>query len=147
MLDVLRRAGFHLTRAIRRAEVNWLVLLVLMTLGCAAMSFVFRAEWPLGVYLIPLLLAMNVMSLGRLLLLDLVTAVCLAGSLALLPLTPLRLLGVAALLLSALIVTLHTRSRTKLGLLPRRGDAMLIDLRDRLASQSQLPVLPRGWHA
>jgi serine phosphatase RsbU (regulator of sigma subunit) len=51
------------------------------------------------------------------------------------------------ILTASLIVTQHTWSRNRLGILPVRGDSMLVDLRDRLASQSQLPVLPRNWQA
>ena len=144
---VARRVVYQVTRFVRQAEVTRVVLLMMLTLTCALMSYEFREAWPLSVYLIPVLLAMNVMSLNQLLLLELLTVLCLAESLTLIHLTALRLLGVTVILLAGLIVTLHTRSRTRLGLLPLRGDSMLIDLRDRLASQSQLPVLPRAWHA
>jgi serine phosphatase RsbU (regulator of sigma subunit) len=42
---------------------------------------------------------------------------------------------------------LVTRSRARLGLHGTLGDAMLVDLRDRLAAQGVLPPLPVGWHA
>jgi hypothetical protein len=144
---VLRRLAFGLTRSIRQAEATWFVVLVALTLGCLLMTHVFRDAWPLSSYMIPLLLAMNVMSLARLLLLELVTAACIGGSLAMIQLTALRLFGLAVVIVAAFIVTLHTRSRTKLGLQAIRGDSMLVDLRDRLASQSQLPTLPRAWYA
>ncbi|MEJ7689302.1 MAG: PP2C family protein-serine/threonine phosphatase [Nocardioidaceae bacterium] len=35
----------------------------------------------------------------------------------------------------------------RLGVAATRGESMLIDLRDRLATQSRLPRLPSGWHA
>lgn len=137
----------QLARVVRRGEAVWLVLLMGLTLSCTLASYEFREAWPLSVYLIPLLLAMNVMSLGRLLLLEMLTAACLTISLTMIHLTALRSLGVVVVVIVALIVTLHTRSRTRLGLLPMGGDSMLIDLRDRLASQSLLPALPRGWQA
>lgn len=37
------------------------------------------------------------------------------------------------------------RSRTRLGVLGTTGESMLVDLRDRLAAQGELPPLPRGW--
>jgi Stage II sporulation protein E (SpoIIE) len=142
-----RRAAYSATRFVRQAEVTWLVVLMTMTLSFVVLSYEFRGAWPLNVYLIPLLLAMNVMSLPRLLLLDLLTALCVVESLTLIPVSALRLLGVVSIALAGLIITLNTRSRTRLGLLPLRGESMLVDLRDRLASQSQLPVLPRDWQA
>ncbi|RJL22755.1 PP2C family protein-serine/threonine phosphatase [Bailinhaonella thermotolerans] len=61
--------------------------------------------------------------------------------------------GIAAVgpgLLVALVVTsvlaiLLARTRGQLGVQGLRGDAMLLDLRDRLKAQSQLPKLPKGW--
>lgn len=137
----------QVSRLVRHAEVTWFVLLTGLTLACMLATYEFREAWPLSVYLIPLLLAMNVMPLRRLLLLEVVTAGCLAASLTMIHLTSLRWLGVVVIVIGALIVTLHTRSRTVLGLLPMGGDSMLVDLRDRLASQSQLPALPRSWLA
>ncbi len=127
--------------------MTWLLILIGLDVGCVLMTAVFREAWPLSVYLIPILLAMNVMSFARLLLLELVTAVCVAISLSLIHVTALRALGVSVIVVASLIVTLHAWSRSRLGILPVRGDSMLIDLRDRLASQSQLPVLPRNWQA
>jgi serine phosphatase RsbU (regulator of sigma subunit) len=51
------------------------------------------------------------------------------------------------LVITAAFSGLVARSRARLGLQGTLGDAMLIDLRDRLASQGVLPPLPTGWHA
>lgn len=131
----------------RQAQATWLIVLVTLNVLCLLMTYEFREAWPLSAYLIPLLLAMNVMSLNRLLILELTTALCIVESGRLIHLTALRLVGVGVVALGALIVTAHAWSRTSHGLLPARGDSMLIDLRDRLASQGQLPALPRLWHA
>ncbi len=143
----LRRLGYRVSSAVRRAELTWFALLVVLTLGCLVMTAIFREAWPLSAYVIPLLLAMNVLSLRRLLMLEFVMLICLLASLRMIQLTALRLVGVGVVLLAALIVTLHTRSRSRLGLHSIRGDSMLVDLRDRLATQSKLPVLPVTWHA
>ena len=39
------------------------------------------------------------------------------------------------------------RRRTRLGLWSVRADAMLVELRDRLRTQGEIPPLPAGWHA
>lgn len=39
------------------------------------------------------------------------------------------------------------RSRARLGVRGTVGEAMLVDLRDRLHAQGELPALPRGWEA
>ncbi len=49
-------------------------------------------------------------------------------------------------LVSAIAVK-QSRDRQRLGLSAGRGEAMLLELRDRLRLQGDLPALPRGWHA
>jgi Stage II sporulation protein E (SpoIIE) len=48
---------------------------------------------------------------------------------------------------TAAIVLLFARSRGRLGVQGTRGDSMLVDLRDRLRAQGEMPVLPEGWQA
>lgn len=47
----------------------------------------------------------------------------------------------------AAIALKQSRDRQRLGLSAGRGEAMLLELRDRLRLQGELPALPRGWHA
>jgi hypothetical protein len=55
--------------------------------------------------------------------------------------------GVVALLAAtAVIVLLFVRSRERLGVQGTLGEAMLVDLRDRLRAQGQVPPLPPRWH-
>jgi hypothetical protein len=49
--------------------------------------------------------------------------------------------------LTAAIVLLFARSRGRLGVQGTRGDSMLVDLRDRLRAQGEMPALPEGWSA
>jgi hypothetical protein len=56
--------------------------------------------------------------------------------------------GVTLLLaVTAGFVWLMARGRARLGLQGNLGDTMLVDLRDRLRSQGELPPLPPGWNA
>jgi hypothetical protein len=48
---------------------------------------------------------------------------------------------------TAAIVLLFARSRGRLGVQGTRGDSMLVDLRDRLRAQGEMPALPDGWSA
>jgi hypothetical protein len=138
---------YEATRFVREAQLTWLIALIAVDVACVLLTEEFRAAWPLSVYLLPLLVAMNIMSFRHLVVLEIATAGCLAISLTMINLTLLRAFGVVVIVLAILIVTLHAYSRNRLGILPVRGDSMLVDLRDRLASQSQLPVLPRAWRA
>jgi Stage II sporulation protein E (SpoIIE) len=103
--------------------------------------------WPLTTLVIPLVLAMNVLSIGRLLVLDVVIGICLALSIDRIQVTGLRVAATVVIVATATIVMWHAYSRVRLGVASTRGDSMLLDLRDRLTSQSKLPELPRPWHA
>ena len=52
---------------------------------------------------------------------------------------------VATIVIIAIFADVLARTRAKLGLLGLRGDQMLIELRDRIKVQSELPSLPEGW--
>ncbi len=134
-------------RLMRETESTWLVALsagsLLIMVGQAA----FSEWWPLSAYVIPIVLAMTVLSTSRLLILYVVIAVCVTTSAASVSLSNLRWAGITVVFTVAMIVLWHAHYRQRLGVASTRGETMLIDLRDRLASQSQLPTLPRGWHA
>ncbi|MEV6033141.1 PP2C family protein-serine/threonine phosphatase [Nonomuraea sp. NPDC052116] len=46
---------------------------------------------------------------------------------------------------TTVLAVLMARTRGKLGVQGLRGDAMLLELRDRLRSQGELPALPKDW--
>ncbi|MDP9398396.1 MAG: serine/threonine-protein phosphatase, partial [Actinomycetota bacterium] len=48
---------------------------------------------------------------------------------------------------AVLVLLLYARPRARLGLAGTRGESMLVDLRDRLRAQGELPALPEGWQA
>lgn len=52
---------------------------------------------------------------------------------------------VVVLCVMALLMWIVARSRARLGLQGNLGEAMLVDLRDRLRSQGEMPSLPSGW--
>lgn len=56
--------------------------------------------------------------------------------------------GVVVVLVAvALLMWVVARSRARLGLQGTLGEAMLVDLRDRLRQQGEMPALPPGWQA
>jgi Stage II sporulation protein E (SpoIIE) len=54
---------------------------------------------------------------------------------------------VATIVITGIFADVLARTRAKLGMQGLRGDQMLIELRDRIRAQSQIPGLPDGWHA
>ncbi len=52
---------------------------------------------------------------------------------------------IATIVVTALVADVLARTREKLGMQGLRGEAMLIELRDRIRAQGRLPDLPEGW--
>lgn len=59
---------------------------------------------------------------------------------------PPRVGTLAVIAVTAFIVLAFARSREQLGVQGTLGNAMLVDLRDRLRAQGQIPRLPAGWN-
>jgi hypothetical protein len=142
----LRRATRNLRRTLAEDETSWLVALCAASILLMVASVAFT-EWPLTTYVIPLVLANSVLSVGRMLILFIVVVLCLAASTLDASMTPLRWAGIGVIVLIGAIVLAQAQQRARLGVVSARGESMLVDLRDRLAFQSQLPSLPRAWHA
>jgi hypothetical protein len=58
-----------------------------------------------------------------------------------------RVIGIVVTFIIGLIILVSSFRRTRLGVAGSRGESMLVDLRERIARQSQMPVLPRDWYA
>jgi hypothetical protein len=52
---------------------------------------------------------------------------------------------IATIVVTALVADVLARTREKLGMQGLRGDAMLLELRDRIRAQGRMPKLPKGW--
>ena len=57
-----------------------------------------------------------------------------------------RYLSLAVVVAMAGVVLLVAWRRARLGVAGLTGDAMLVDLKDRITSQGTVPALPLGWH-
>jgi len=55
--------------------------------------------------------------------------------------------GVGVLFVAGFVILLTSFRRSRLGVAGIRGESMLVDLRDRIQSQSAFPPLPVGFHA
>jgi len=61
-------------------------------------------------------------------------------------LTGRRIGGVAVIALVGLLILATSLRRARLGVAGLRGESMLVDLRDRIAYQAQMPPLPEPWY-
>ncbi|MBA2768577.1 MAG: serine/threonine-protein phosphatase [Sporichthyaceae bacterium] len=143
------RLRWRLTTYLRRnaAHSEGLVL-VLLSLGAAALGALHLQNpmwFPQSTLVLVVLIGGFLLSVRSLLLLDVVVAAVLvlevvrAGAIR-----PGPILVVGA---TAALVHLLARSRARLGVQGTRGDSMLVDLRDRLTAQGEMPALPEGWAA
>jgi hypothetical protein len=58
-----------------------------------------------------------------------------------------RIGGVLVIFLIGMVILVASFRRTSLGVAGLRGESMLVDLRDRINRQAQMPPLPAGWLA
>lgn len=141
-----KRAGSFLWRARRSHQLAFVGLLALsVTVSSAALAM--PSFIPTTVLVIPLLLGGLLLRFRPLLLLTLfslglgsyVTSERASG----LPKTGF----VLVLGLIAWIILTGAKVRSRLGVQGTRGETMLMELRDTLTAQGELPVLPAGWRA
>lgn len=151
---VLVRVPFlvRIVRFVRRGSLardrNLLVTLSVLALVIGALAAKVSTEWfsPSLLILVTLIggLQLRLSSLVKLL-------VAVGAALGYIAIT----LGVAriglgltvTLAFTVVLAALMSRTRGKLGVQGLRGDAMLLELRDRLKSQGELPPMPKDWGA
>lgn len=161
MVNRFRRAAPTVARYLDDRIVRWrtgsnegqfLVLAVLIGFvsGMTVISLISYSAVPAGVFVIPILLGMLALRFRPLLSLVLFTVTCLAASViketSNTGLVSGRLSSLAAIAVVFAIV-LFDSSRRRSGLPGPLGEAMLVDLRDRLQAQGVVPPLPQGWSA
>jgi hypothetical protein len=133
----------------RYSETSWVVVLGLLALllgiGIAGLPTVM----PVSAIVIPMVLG-NLILGPRTLpwLVVLCLGVLVVGLAALqTPLDGRRIAGIVLDFLIGLIILISSFRRTRLGVAGSRGESMLVDLRERIERQSQIPQLPQDWYA
>jgi hypothetical protein len=113
----------------------------------AALFLVNRSWFPLSALALVVLAGGFLLTVRSLLMLDLVVAAVIVFEV--LRATDPQVSPGAVLVVAVTATIVHTlaRSRGRLGVQGTRGDSMLVDLRDRLTAQGEMPVLPVGWQA
>ncbi len=131
---------------------NWLsrepVALIFLVLGVAAFYLLhlsFPESVPAGLLVIPVLLGGVALQVPSLLVLIVATAVALVADGAAHGVDELYLGNVLVVGVTAVVAFGSARSRARLGVQGTVGESMLVDLKDRLRAQGEMPALPRGW--
>ncbi|TWD82734.1 stage II sporulation protein E [Kribbella amoyensis] len=143
----LGRARRGLVRRAHRSHPLAMILLLLFTVAICVLSWALPAYIPTSALIIPLLLGGLLLRFRQMLVVTLVALVLgayvVSGRAAGLP----KVGFVVVLGLAAWIVLAGSKVRSRLGVSGTRGESMLIDLRDLLTAQGDLPDLPPDWLA
>jgi len=126
---------------------RWALLgLLLLSVVLLAGGEVFGKEWfPTSTQVIPLLgggLLLRPWAMRRVIV---VVALCVVYDVVRLGLATTRPGSIVVLLVTAGVAYEFARGREETGLAGSSGDSFLVELRERLQSQGQLPPLPRPW--
>jgi Stage II sporulation protein E (SpoIIE) len=145
---VLRRAASARRRdVVDSADRLALASLVILAAVVAVLAFTEPRWFPLASLTLPIYLGGVLLSVRGLVLYFALITVLVAGVgrarwLSAQPAPP----GLYLLLaVTAVVVVAMASSRLRLGLAGSRGQSMLVDLRDRLRAQGEMPELPDGW--
>ncbi|MBS2534158.1 serine/threonine-protein phosphatase [Catenulispora sp. NF23] len=140
------RIARWLTDHAMASDLYLLPALGMVAAGFGMLTIAFPEAWTPAMLALPVLAGGLLMKLrGQLLLLVICIAVLMAVS------WHRERAGVAfgaalAVFATAALVILTSRSRLRLGVQGTRGEAMLLDLRERLRAQGLVPRLPPDWH-
>jgi hypothetical protein len=124
-----------------------LVALSLCAAGLGALFLEDRTWFPLSSLALVVLAGGFLLTVRSLVLLDVVVAAVIV--LEVVRADDPQVFKGAVLVVGVTAAIVHTlaRSRGRLGVQGTRGDSMLVDLRDRLTAQGEMPTLPEGWQA
>ncbi len=137
----LRRRGLS-------GERGWLALLLCLVALCWVLTAPLSVHpLPIASQAVPIVLAGVVLELRTLRPLLITIMVAVVAAMLELGYTDTRLGSVIVVAVVAVVVVRTAANRELLGVVGVRGDSVLADLRDRLASMAVLPPMPAGWHA
>lgn len=125
-----------------------LVVLVVMSLVLAGFLIFVPSYFPITVVVLPLLLGSLFLSPRHLpLFVGLIAAITLISLPRVILPSPRTYVAAGVIMLLCFLVLFTSVRRSRLGVAGAQGEAMLIDLRDRIQRHGQLPVLPAQWTA
>lgn len=147
-LAEVRRIGRRvesLGRRARRSHRLAFVVLALTSIAIAVSGFAWQNSVPTSLLIIPLVVGGLLLRFRELVALTLITVT--SGAFVVLsrgPTLP-RLGFVLVLAIVGWIMLTSSKVRSRLGVPGTRGESMLMELRDILTAQGELPDLPAGW--
>lgn len=144
----VRRAASSALRRSTPPESRALRVLVLLSVAMAVLIWLYPLAVPLTLLILPMLLGSLNLGPRYLPWFVVVLLVVLVVLLTQQPqITPYVVGGVGVMFAAGFIILLTSFRRTRLGVAGAQGELMLVDLRDRIQSQGQIPALPPGYAA
>lgn len=134
-------------RRVREADAAWSIILMTATAIMTVAIVLAGDRLPLTMLIIPLVIGIVTLSARRVIALVLVTLGCMAVAVVATWTGWSRLGPMSVVVVVAVAGLWAARSRVPVEVASPRGASMLVDLRDRLRSQSELPELPSAWYA
>ncbi len=137
-------------RRYREAEITWVLLLAMASVAIGVMLFQDVPGITLNALIVPLVIGNIVLgprSLPWLVLFVLGVAVVVVAASSDAELDDRRIGAVVATFVVGLVILVASFRRSRLGVAGARGESMLVDLRDRISNQGQIPHLPADWYA
>jgi len=142
-----RRTALFAVHDSRRTRLTVLTALVVLTVALFLLTtFAGVAVAPALSLVLPIVLGGILLDRPALRLLLLVVAAAYAGEVIRHGWDVIRPGGVVVLVVVAVVAVELSRDRERLGLSVGRGESILLELRDQLRRQGELPPLPTGWH-
>ncbi|HVE74476.1 MAG TPA: PP2C family protein-serine/threonine phosphatase [Mycobacteriales bacterium] len=129
------------------ARFTLALLVGLAVLICVAGSAWSAELFPPALQSVPLLVGGLTLTTVPMRLLDVAVGLCLLASIAMLGISEVRPGALVAVGVAGLLAERLVRSRTQTGLSDLRGGGVLVELRERLRTQGDVPALPPGWLA
>ncbi|MFT4188869.1 MAG: PP2C family protein-serine/threonine phosphatase [Aeromicrobium sp.] len=143
--DRLHDAVMRWRSGSREGQVMVLSFIVALAAVFLTISLIDYDRMPISGFYVPLLLGMLLLRFWPLVgLVGVVAVFSVVTVVAEGPITTARATSMTLMSVSTAII-LYQSSRQRSGLPGPLGQAMLVDLRDRLQSQSKVPPLPEGW--
>lgn len=142
---LLPRAVTHLRHAPPPERLALASLVVLSLLALPGTSLFGPAIFPASFQVIPLLGGALLLRIRAMRWLLLVVFLCTLWELLVLGLRDVRPGALVVVFVTAVVTHEFTRSRQETGLAGATGDTFVVELRDRLQQQGELPPLPAGW--
>ncbi len=148
-----RQSGGVVGRATTALRINTpsdtrvLWLLVVLSIGLSVLIWTWPDRTPLSSLFLPLLLGSLILGPRHLPWFVVFVLVLVVVVLTQQETNPRTTASVVVLFLAGLIILVMSFRRTRLGVAGAQGESMLVDLRDRIQSQSYIPPLPAGFHA